>query len=49
LIERVGPAPKSGLYVIVPRGQAAVEHRDQYGEPNVDFAALVDKQTKKDS
>ena len=49
LIDRVGPAPKSGLYVILPRGQAAVEHRDQYGEPNVDFAALVDEQIKKDS
>jgi len=42
LIERVGPAPNSGLYVICPRGRAALQHRDQYGEEDVDFAALLD-------
>lgn len=42
LIERVGPAPSSGLYVICPRGRAALQHRDQYGDEDVDFAALLD-------
>jgi hypothetical protein len=42
LIERVGPAPSSGLYVIVARGRVALDHRDQYGEPSVDFEALLD-------
>jgi hypothetical protein len=32
LVERVGPAPNSGLYQITPRGLAALELRDQYGE-----------------
>ena len=42
LIERVGPAPNSGLYVITTRGRTAVEHRDQYGESDVAFEALLD-------
>lgn len=41
LVERVGPADNSGLYVITPKGQAVVEHRDAYGEPDVDFDELV--------
>ena len=43
LVDRVGPAPNSGLYVITQRGRAALDHREQYGEPDVDFAALLDK------
>lgn len=42
LIERVGPAPNSGLYVITTRGRTAVEHRDQYGESDGEFEALLD-------
>ena len=45
LIERVGPAPNSGLYVICPRGRAALQHREQYGEPDVDFETLLDNHT----
>ena len=45
LVDRVGPAPNSGLYVITQRGRAALDHREQYGEPDVDFAALLDKAT----
>ena len=41
LLERVGPAPKSGLYVITAKGQAAVKHRDDYRRDGVDFDALV--------
>ena len=43
LVERVGPAPNSGLYEITEKGRAVVEHRDSYGEPEVDFNALVAK------
>lgn len=43
LVDRVGPSPNSGLYVITQRGRAALDHREQYGEPDVDFAALLDK------
>ena len=41
LLERVGPAPNSGLYVITPKGRAVVEHRESYGDDDVDFDALV--------
>ena len=41
LVERVGPAPNSGLYEITPKGRAVVEHRDSYDEPDVDFNALM--------
>lgn len=32
LVDRVGPAPNSGLYEITEHGLAAVELRDRYGE-----------------
>jgi hypothetical protein len=32
LVERIGPAPNSGLYQITPDGLAAVELRDVYGD-----------------
>ncbi len=44
LLERVGPAPTSGLYVIRPRGRAALDHREQYDDPDVDFDELLDQQ-----
>jgi DNA-binding IclR family transcriptional regulator len=43
LLERVGPAPKSGLYAITEKGLAAAEHRDDYRTDGVDFDALVDQ------
>jgi predicted transcriptional regulator len=43
LVERVGPAPNSGLYEITPKGRAVVEHRDRYDDTDVDFNALVAK------
>ena len=43
LIERIGPAPKSGLYVITDRGRRAVANRDVYGEEDVDFEALLEE------
>ena len=36
LVERVGPAPNSGLYEITDRGGAAVELRETYGEGDFD-------------
>jgi predicted transcriptional regulator len=44
LLERVGPAPKSGLYAITDKGQAAVKHRDEYRRDGVDFDALVNQE-----
>jgi len=43
LLSRVGPAPNSGLYEITNRGRAALDNREVYGEPDVDFAALLDE------
>lgn len=42
LIERIGPSPNSGLYEITPKGLAALEHRDAYGDETSDFDALVE-------
>ena len=42
LVERVGPAANSGLYIIAERGLRALECREQYGDPDIDFAALLD-------
>ena len=36
LVERVGPAPNSGLYVITDRGRAVLEHRESYGDEEFD-------------
>lgn len=44
LVDRVGPAPNSGLYVITARGRTAVEHRDQYGESDVAFEEVLDNE-----
>jgi len=41
LLERVGPAPNSGLYVITLKGRAVVKHRESYGDDDVDFDALI--------
>ena len=41
LVERVGPAPNSGLYEITEKGRVVVEQRDQYRTEGVDFEALV--------
>jgi len=45
LLERIGPAPNSGLYVITPKGRAVAEHREAYGDDDVDFEALVESKT----
>ena len=44
LLDRVGPAPNSGLYVITDKGHVALEHRGAYDDPDVDYDALVEEQ-----
>ena len=41
LVERVGPAPNSGLYEITEKGSVVLSHRDQYRKDGVDFDELV--------
>lgn len=48
LVERVGPAENSGLYEITDRGHAVLNHRDSYGDSDVDFDALVDRSLRVD-
>lgn len=43
LVERVGPAPNSGLYEITEKGRTVVELRDKYRTEGVDFDALVEE------
>ncbi|MFC6824127.1 ArsR family transcriptional regulator [Halopelagius fulvigenes] len=43
LVERVGPAPNSGLYEITEKGRVVVELRDKYRTEGVDFDALVEE------
>lgn len=43
LVERVGPAPNSGLYEITDRGRVVAEHRAAYENDDVtDFDAFVE-------
>lgn len=42
LVERIGPAERSGLYEITERGLVVLEHREAYDDPDVDFEALVE-------
>jgi DNA-binding MarR family transcriptional regulator len=41
LVESVGPAENSGLYVITESGQTALEYRDEYEAGEVDLEALL--------
>ena len=41
LVDRVGPAPNSGLYVITDRGRVAAELRGEYDRAE-DFEALIE-------
>jgi len=42
LLERIGPAPNSGLYEITPMGRAAARHREAYHDDDTDFEALLE-------
>lgn len=41
LVEKIGPAERSGLYEISSMGKAALVYRDQYGDVD-DFEALIE-------
>lgn len=44
LLEKVGPSPNSGLYVITERGQTALQLRNQYSNTD-NFETLLNKHT----
>ena len=41
LVERVGPAPNSGLYEITKRGTEVIDIRESAAEPEIDFDARL--------
>lgn len=43
LVERIGPAPNSGLYEITVKGQAALARRESYRQDDVDFRQLIER------
>lgn len=43
LVERVGPAPNSGLYVITEKGKVVSELQDEYEDRRTEFEELVDE------
>ncbi|WP_096390779.1 phage repressor protein [Halopenitus persicus] len=44
LLERVGPAPNSGLYVITDWGQIAARNQAAYEDDDLDFEALIERE-----
>ena len=44
LVERIGPAPNSGLYEITERGLVVLDLEESYREEDVDFDALVESE-----
>ena len=42
LLERVGPAPNSGLYAITEKGQLVAEHQDVYEDDSTDFETFIE-------
>lgn len=44
LLERIGPAPNSGLYEITPKGRVAARHREAYHDDDTDFEALLESE-----
>ena len=49
LVERVGPAPNSGLYVITPKGKIVANHREEYEDSDIDFEPFVQQQLEAQS
>lgn len=43
LLNRVGPAPNSGLYEITEKGRIAASHREEYENDDVDFEKLIER------
>ena len=44
LLDRVGPAPNSGLYEITEKGTLVVEHQDKLDDETVDFDAFIEEE-----
>lgn len=44
LLERVGPAPNSGLYVITEKGLLVLEHRERYERGDDEFETFLEDQ-----
>ncbi len=50
LVEKVGPAERSGMYVITERGRAALAHREDYSHDAArEFDELIDRAVDSDS
>lgn len=47
LVSKIGPAERSGLYEITPRGRVVLRLRDQYDDVQ-DFEALVERRLEAD-
>lgn len=43
LLERVGPAPASGLYEITEKGRIVLEHHERLDDEDLDFDAFVEE------
>lgn len=44
LVEKVGPSDTSGMYVITPKGRAALHHRNEYvHDQAADFSELIEE------
>ncbi|MFB6114306.1 MAG: ArsR family transcriptional regulator [Halodesulfurarchaeum sp.] len=44
LVERIGPAPNSGLYEITDKGLLVLDNREKYRAEDVDFDSLIEGQ-----
>jgi predicted transcriptional regulator len=44
LLDRIGPAPNSGLYEITEKGIVVAENREAYGREDVDFDTLIERE-----
>lgn len=42
LIERVGPASNSGLYVITEKGQIVAKHQEAYEDDSINFESFIE-------
>ncbi|WP_096391217.1 phage repressor protein [Halopenitus persicus] len=48
LLDRVGPAPNSGLYVITEKGCIVAQNRDAYERGDVDFDELIERKLREE-
>ena len=45
LVERVGPAERSGLYVITKKGESVIENRTGYGDEDAELSSDHDRES----